>query len=84
MKRQCQFILIIKGELAHGNLKNRTAVVSKLNISLAAKVAWNSEIIRMIDQRRILGDGTGWINSQLLAFVLLTGCRFWTLNRQGE
>ena len=70
----------VSGELACGNLKDRTAVLSDLLALPAAKLASNAEVLRMTEDRRLWGRGLGWIDAHLLASALLSNCRLWTLD----
>jgi predicted nucleic acid-binding protein len=70
----------ISGELACGNLKDRAAVLSDLHTLPPAKLASNSEVLQLIEVRRLWGRGLGWIDAHLLASALMSNCRFWTLD----
>ncbi len=70
------------GELACGNLKNRAAILSDLQALPPAKLASNTEVLRLVDDRRLWGRGLGWIDVHLLASALLSNCRLWTLDKR--
>jgi predicted nucleic acid-binding protein len=70
----------ISGELACGNLKNRTAVLGDLHALPSAKLASDAEVLHLIEDRRLWGRGLGWIDAHLLASALLSHRRFWTLD----
>jgi predicted nucleic acid-binding protein len=70
------------GELACGNLRHRTAVLSDLQALPAASLASDAEVLRLIEDRRLWGKGLGWIDLHLLASALLSGCGFWTLDKR--
>jgi predicted nucleic acid-binding protein len=70
------------GELACGNLRNRTRILADLNALPLAVSATHEEVLRLIEQRELWGRGIGWIDSHLLASALLSNCRLWTLDRQ--
>jgi predicted nucleic acid-binding protein len=72
----------VSGELACGNLKTRAAVLSSLHALLAATLASNTEVLQLIEQRRLWGRGLGWVDMHLLASALLSHCGFWTLDKQ--
>ena len=72
----------VSGELACGNLRRRAAVLSDLQALPAASVASDSEVLQMIEDRHLWGPGLGWIDMHLLASALLSGCRFWTLDKR--
>ena len=71
----------IVGELACGNLKNRVRVLADLGTLPVSKSASHDEVIRLIEDRRLWGKGIGWVDGHLLASALITGCRFWTLDK---
>lgn len=70
------------GELACGNLKNRTRILTDLNALPAAEAASNDEVLRLIENRHLWGKGLGWIGSHLLASALLSEAQFWTLDKR--
>ncbi len=71
----------VAGELACGNLKNRSAVLALLNSLPAAKVATHSEVLQFLDQHGMWGRGLGWIDVHLLASARLSNCLLWTLDK---
>ena len=70
----------VSGELACGNLKDRTAVLSDLHALPQAMLASNAEVLQFIEGRRLWGRGLGWIDAHLLASAMLSNCRLWTLD----
>ena len=85
------FVLVhpfITGELACGNLKNRTELLRYLNALPSATVASNEEVMHLIEDRKLAGCGIGWVDAHLLASALLSNGIFWTaderLRRAGE
>ena len=70
----------VAGELSCVNLRNRAAILSDFRALPPATVASNSEVLRLIDDRRLWGRGLGWIDAHLLASALLSNCRLWTLD----
>jgi predicted nucleic acid-binding protein len=72
----------VVGELACGNLKNRTTILADLNALPTAETASNDEVFRLIEHRQLWGKGLGWIDSHLLASALLTKVQFWTLDKR--
>ena len=70
------------GELACGNLKDRGAILSMLHSLPAAGVASHDEVLEFMERYKLGGKGLGWIDVHLLASVLLSNCRFWTLDRR--
>ena len=72
----------VTGELACGNLRNRTEILSLLDSLPLVTVAENSEVREVLESRAISGRGLGWVDVHLLAACLLSGCDFWTLDKR--
>jgi predicted nucleic acid-binding protein len=72
----------ILGELACGNLKNRSAILSDLEMLPRAVAASNEEALHLLENRRLWGRGLGWIDVHLLASAMLTQCEFRTLDKR--
>ncbi|MBX3477696.1 MAG: type II toxin-antitoxin system VapC family toxin [Brevundimonas sp.] len=71
------------GELAMGNLADRSAFLRSLDRMKSAPKALDKEVLKMIEQGRHFGAGMGWIDAHLLASVLLTDhARLWTRDRR--
>jgi predicted nucleic acid-binding protein len=70
------------GELACNNLRQRARILADLAALPAA--ATDEEVLRFVEQHKLQGLGTGWIDAHLLAPALITNCRFWTLDRRLE
>jgi len=74
----------ISGELACGNLQNRSAILSDLNALPSAKLANQHDVLRLIDDRRLWARGLGWVDVHLLASALISDCQLWTLDKRLE
>ncbi len=74
--------LFVAGELACGNLKSRVAILSDLHALPSAKLASNTEVLQLIEDRRLWGRGLGWVDVHLLASALLSHCGLWTLDKK--
>jgi len=72
----------IVGEIACGNLKNRTEILSLLQTLPMAKLAEHEEVMRFIEDHGLMGRGLGYIDVHLLASALLSGMPIWTLDKQ--
>ncbi len=70
----------IVGELACGSLRNRARVLEDLQTLPSAALATESEVMRLIETRRLWSSGIGWIDAHLLASALISNCEFWTLD----
>lgn len=71
----------VSGELACGNLKNRASVLADLHALPSATLASETEVLQLIEERRLWGRGLGWIDAHLLASALLSHCELWTLDK---
>jgi len=73
----------ILGELASGDLKRRTEVLSLMSKLPQAAMATDDEALEFIDRRRLMGRGIGYIDVHLLASVVLTGtAKLWTRDKR--
>jgi len=72
----------IIGELACGNIANRTEILSSLQALPAASVAKHDEILRLIESHHLMGRGLGLIDVHLLASALLTRMPLWTADKR--
>ncbi len=73
----------ILGELACGNLKNRSEVLQLLEELPGAPVATDAEALDFIERRALMGRGIGYIDVHLLAAVALAGtARLWTRDKR--
>ena len=71
----------IVGELACGNLHNRSRVLADLAALPRIERASTHEVLRFVETRRLWGKGLGWIDSHLLASALIASCQLWTLDK---
>jgi len=69
----------VTGELAMGNLKDRTVIIEAMNQLPAAIVASDAEVLGYIARHGLHGLGIGYVDAHLLASVSLTpDARLWT------
>jgi hypothetical protein len=73
----------ILGELACGNFRNRHEVLGLLQELPSTRVATHQEAMSMIDARRLMGRGIGYVDVHLLAATALTpDARLWTADKR--
>jgi hypothetical protein len=72
----------IVGELACGNLRNRSDIISLLRSLPGAILAEHEEVMEFIENYGLMGKGLGYIDMHLLASARLTGIPFWTLDKR--
>ncbi len=70
------------GELACGNLCNRSQVLELLLGLPMATVASDTEVLLLIERELLMGRGIGYIDAHLLASARLSHCRLWTQDRR--
>ena len=71
----------IVGELACGNLKNRTEILTYLQSLPMTILAEDQEVLRFIEDHRLMGKGLGYIDVHLIASAVLTNVLLWTLDK---
>jgi predicted nucleic acid-binding protein len=70
------------GELACGNLKNRSEILNALKELSSAPVIEFDEYMQFIDQNRLHGVGIGFVDVHLLASALLADATLWTVDKR--
>lgn len=74
----------IVGELACGNLNNRTTILSLLEALPMAAAVEHEEVLAFIEGHGLMGKGLGYVDVQLLASAVLSRHPIWTLDRKLE
>lgn len=69
------------GELACGNLKNRSEILHLLSELPQAMIAEQSEVLSFIESNRLYGTGIGWIDAHLVASALLMNLNVLTYDK---
>lgn len=73
----------VLGELACGNLKNRSEVLHLLGELPAAPMATDPEALEFIERRALMGRGIGYVDIHLLASVALAGtAQLWARDKR--
>jgi len=72
--------LFIIGELACGNIKNRTEILSLLSALPKVDLLDNAEVLSFIERNKLMGKGLGLIDVHLLASAILSEAPLWTLD----
>ena len=62
------------GELACGNLKNRSQLLSDLHLLPSAQSVKDDAVLEVIERRKLWGRGLSWTDMHLLTSALLAGC----------
>jgi predicted nucleic acid-binding protein len=74
----------IAGELACGNLRNRTIILSLLEALPMAATVEHGEVLAFIESHKLMGKGLGYIDIHLLASAVLSQLPLWTLDKRLE
>lgn len=73
----------VLGELACGNFRNRDEALALLDELPRAREATHEEVVVMIERRRLMGRGIGYVDAHLLAATAITPeARLWTHDRR--
>ena len=68
----------VAGELALGPLRNRRQTLLDFALLPPASEARSSEVLLMIENRKLYSRGIGWADAHLAASCLTTGTLLWT------
>jgi len=71
----------IVGELACGNIKNRTTILSLLQLLPMVVQVENEEVLQFIEANNLMGKGLGYVDIHLSASAVLSGVPIWTLDK---
>jgi predicted nucleic acid-binding protein len=73
----------VLGELACGTLRKRKEVMGLMSRLPAVPRATDDEVLSLIESRRLMGRGIGYVDAHLLASALLEPpVRIWTYDRR--
>ena len=72
----------IIGELACGNLKNRTEILLLMRSLPMTMQASHDEVLQFIESNQLMGKSIGYIDVHLLASAALTGVPIWTFDKK--
>ena len=70
------------GELACGNLAQRSKLLTSLAALPHVPVAAHEEVLTFVDARHLMGRGLGWIDMHLLTAATLAKIPFWTNDKR--
>jgi hypothetical protein len=69
----------IIGELALGNLDpSRARILADLRLLPSAPVVSDDDVLSMIDEHGLAGEGIGWVDAHLLASARRKGVHLWS------
>ncbi|MFP4499412.1 MAG: type II toxin-antitoxin system VapC family toxin [Candidatus Hydrogenedentota bacterium] len=73
---------LVVGELACGNLQDRTTILRLLQSLPTAPVTLHREVLAFIETEALYGAGLGYIDINLLASALLGAIPLWTKDKR--
>lgn len=73
---------LVIGELACGNLGNRSAILGHLAELPRLSVASHEEVLHFLEARRLMGRGLGWVDLHLLTSSVIAKIPFWSMDRR--
>jgi predicted nucleic acid-binding protein len=71
----------IIGELACGNISNRTEILQLLKALPAVDQALDEEVFALVENKKLYGIGLGFIDVHLLASALINNVKIWTADK---
>jgi predicted nucleic acid-binding protein len=73
----------IIGELALGHIRRRRLILATLEELPAIHISDPEEVLTLIEQRKLVAIGIGYVDAHLLASTITTpGCQLWTRDRR--
>jgi predicted nucleic acid-binding protein len=72
----------IIGEIACGNIKNRTQILTFLQLLPLVTQAKHEEVMEFIVTNKLMGRGLAYIDMHLSASAKLTGIPMWTFDKR--
>ncbi|HLA28471.1 MAG TPA: hypothetical protein VJZ49_11310 [Syntrophales bacterium] len=73
---------LIVGELACGNIEDRSVILSFLQLLPMSIEAEHEEVLSFIENNRLMGKGMGYVDVHLITSAVLTGVPVWTLDNK--
>lgn len=73
---------LVVGELACGNLKDRSTLLSFFQALPGGVEADHEEALAFIESNGLMGKGLGYVDIHLAASAVLSGATLWTLDKK--
>lgn len=74
--------VLVVGELACGNLRQRKKILSLLRSLPSVIEAEHDEVLALVESKKLHGRGLGWVDAHLLASAMLSHTLLWTLDKR--
>ncbi len=72
----------IIGELACGNIRNRTEIISLMQSLPMLDSIEHEELLLFIEHNKMMGTGLGFVDVHLMAAAMLAGIPLWTQDKK--
>ena len=72
----------IIGELACGNISNRTEIISLMQSLPILDTVENDELLLFLEHNQMMGKGLGLVDVHLIAAAMLAGIPLWTQDKK--
>jgi predicted nucleic acid-binding protein len=72
----------VVGEIALGNLRNRSVQLVYMTLLPVVKVAREDEALHVIERHRLFGTGLGYVDVHLLASASISSVALWTRDKR--
>lgn len=73
---------MVAGEVACGNLRNRTGVLRELDRLPCALIARHSEVMQFIESKKLMGTGLGFVDVHILVATIAGSLKLWTRDKR--
>ena len=70
------------GELACGNLPQRSTTLHDLHCLTNTSTCLDQEVLKFLESNQLSGKGIGYIDAHLLASSLISGFPLWTIDKR--
>jgi hypothetical protein len=71
----------IIGELACGSMVNRREILGLLESLPGVVTAEQTEVLHLVEAKRLYGQGVGWVDAHLLASAIVSHSFLWTSDK---
>ena len=71
----------ILGELACGNLRRRSEILSLISSLPMVVAAEHEEVLFLLEEHKLMGKGLGYVDAHLLAAAILAELPIWTFDK---
>ena len=72
----------IIGELACGSIRNRNEILSLLQSLPMTRIVEHDEVLKFIENRKLISKGLGYVDIHLLASAILSDSLMWSLDKK--